>query len=347
MGSCTTDDVIPEEIDESLPQQAVFDFTSSDAVTGWGIAIPGGSAGTEIEKIVQKDVTIAATKGSGSNHARIYATGSGVLDLRVYAGDALTFSVPEGYIITGMQWSSANEATMDDWNPSYGTVAGGVWTAPSDGALNSLTMTATGTTRMKVLTVTYVKGEATLAPVGPTPEEPGEEPTPEVPGTTPDDPGTPPDDPGVTPEDPVTLTLDFTDEASVKAWGYEKPGASAGLPLTGAITIEKFTLTPANTEGATDATKIRLYTAKNGLMDLRIYKGDAITYSVPEGYVIDAISWTSANTESIDAWTPSEGTLNGGVWTGEAGKTYNSITFTATGTTRINVLTVTYSPVKQ
>ncbi|SFG17305.1 hypothetical protein [Prevotella sp. KH2C16] len=319
LSSCTTDDVEAEVVDENLPQQAVFDFTNGEAITGWGLEIPGGSSGTPVNSITTKEVTLT-TINNGSTPIRIYSTGSGVLDLRSYSGDILIFSVPEGYIITGINWSSANESTMDAWSPSFGTIAGGIWTAPTDGTLRSVSFTATGTTRMNVLTVTYEKGSATLVNEPPTPEPPP------------------------TPESPTSLSFDFTSSTAIISWGFEVPGKSEGVVLSKPITEGKFTITPTNAAGATEATSIRFYTSKGGATDLRIYTGDTMTYSVPENYVIKELSWTSANAETIDAWTTDAGTLKNGVWTGEAGKKYSSIKFTATGTTRIDVLTVTYQP---
>ena len=46
--------------------------------------------------------------------------------------------------------------------------------------------------------------------------------------------------------------------------------------------------------------------------------------------------------ENIDKWTPSAGTIASGVWTAPDGEKLSAITFTATGTTRINVITATY-----
>ena len=315
--SCTTDDVEPELIDENIPQKVIFDFTSDTAIKGWGIVIPDGSAGTEISSTSQDGVSIRATHGDAKNHARIYATGSGVLDLRVYAGDVLTFEAPNGYIITAMQWTSQNTTTINEWIPSCGTIAEGVWTPPTDGTVNSVSLKATGTTRMNVLTVTYEKGVATLKPtVTPAPE-------PE-------------------PEDPISVSLDFTSADAIQSWGYEVPGKSSGILLDRPLVIKGFTLTPHNAKDATDKTSIRFYTSKGGATDLRIYKGDAITLSVEEGYSITSLSWTSANMDNIDSWAVDSGTISSGVWKGEDGKKCTSVTLTATGTTRINVLSMTY-----
>ncbi len=48
------------------------------------------------------------------------------------------------------------------------------------------------------------------------------------------------------------------------------------------------------------------------------------------------------NMDNIDSWAVDSGTISSGVWKGEDSKKCTSVTLTATGTTRINVLSMTY-----
>lgn len=312
MNSCTTDDVAAvEEQDDNL---VVFDFTSASELTAWGVDIPANGSGTNISSLSKLSATVTATNAEGANPVRVWATNSGVLDLRIYNGDALTFSVPDNYIITQISWTSANTETMDSWTPNAGTISGGVWSAPEGKTYKSISFKATGTTRMNVLTVGYQKGTANAVA----------EDFPESPAVT---------------TEPVEVTLDFTSGDAVKAMGLAIPDNGAGTPLGDPIKVQDFTLKAENAEGANP---VRVWATNSGVLDLRSYNGDKIICSVPDGYYISALSWTTANASSIDLWTPSAGTISQGVWTAPEGEKLSSITLTATGTARINVLKATY-----
>lgn len=314
ISSCTTDDVTAvEEQDDNL---VVFDFTSASELTAWGLTIPANGSGTNISSLTKLSATVTATNAEGANPARIWATNSGVLDLRIYNGDALTFSVPDNYVITQISWTSANTETMDSWTPNAGTISGGIWTAPEGKTYNSVTFTATATTRMNVLTFGYTLGTAnSVAEVIPTPAP---EPEPEP--------------------DPTAVTFDFTSGTELTSWGLAIPANSSGTNVS-EITNSVVTLSAKNAEGANP---IRIWASNSGVLDLRAYKDDVLKISVPDNYIITQISWTSANTETMDSWTPNAGSISGGVWTAPEGKTYKSISFKATATTRVNVLTVGY-----
>lgn len=301
------------EPEPGAPVTEGVDFTSADVLTGLGITIPGNGSGTEITSFTQGLVTVTATNAAGANPVRIWATNSGVLDLRIYNGDALTISVPEGYIISGLSWTSANTETIDAWTTASGTISGGIWTPNEGETYQSVTLTATGTTRMNVLSVTYEEGEATATDE---PEQP----------------------------DQATLAgdrlFDFTSATELEALGIAIPANGAGTNLT-TVAKEYATITVTN---ATGANPVRVWATNSGVLDLRAYSGDALTFSVPDGYVITGLSWTTANAASIDYWSTNSGTISGGVWTAPEGKTYQSLTLTATGTARINVLTFSYAP---
>ena len=312
LSGCTTDDVAA--VEEQGDNLVVFDFTSASELTAWGLAVPANGAGTNISSLSKLSATITATNAEGANPVRVWATNSGVLDLRIYNGDALTFSVPDNYIITQISWTSANTETMDSWTPNAGTVSGGVWTAPEGKTYQSISFKATATTRMNVLKVGYKAGTANAV------AEDFPDPTPE-------------------PATPVEVTLDFTSGDAVKAMGLAVPENGAGTPLSDPIKVQDFTLKAENAEGANP---IRVWATNSGVLDLRSYSGDKMICSVPDGYYISALSWTTANASSIDSWTPSAGTISQGVWTAPEGEKLSTLTFTATGTARINVLKATY-----
>ena len=306
ISSCTTDDVAAvEEQDDNL---VVFDFTSSSELTAWGLDIPANGSGTNISSLTKLSATVTATNAEGANPVRVWATNSGVLDLRIYNGDALTFSVPDGYIITQISWTSANAETMDSWTPNAGTISGGVWTAPEGKTYNSVTFKATATTRMNVLTFGYARGTA---------------------NSVADD--TPPQDP-----EPELIIFDFTSSTNITAWGLSIPANGSGTNISEIIN----SLVTLNAKNAEGSNPIRIWASNSGVLDLRAYTDDVLKISVPDGYIITQISWTSANTETMDSWTPNAGTISGGVWTAPEGKTYRSISFKASATTRMNVLTV-------
>ena len=308
MNSCTTDDVAA--VEEQEDNLVVFDFTSASELTAWGVDIPANGSGTNISSLSKLSATVTATNAEGANPVRVWATNSGVLDLRIYNGDALTFSVPDNYIITQISWTSANTETMDSWTPNAGTISGGVWTAPEGKTYNSITFKATATTRINVLTFGYELGTAnSVAEEIPEPEP-----------------------------DPEAVTFDFTSGTDITAWGVSIPANGSGTNIN-ELTNSLVTLSTQNAEGANP---IRIWASNSGVLDLRAYTDDILKISVPDGYIITQISWTSANESTIDSWTPNAGTISGGVWSAPEGKTYKSISFKATGTTRMNVLTVGY-----
>ena len=308
MNSCTTDDVAA--VEEQEDNLVVFDFTSASELTAWGVDIPANGSGTNISSLSKLSATVTATNAEGANPVRVWATNSGVLDLRIYNGDALTFSVPDNYIITQISWTSANTETMDSWTPNAGTISGGVWTAPEGKTYNSITFKATATTRINVLTFGYELGTAnSVAEEIPEPEP-----------------------------DPEAVTFDFTSGTDITACGVSIPANGSGTNIN-ELTNSLVTLSTQNAEGANP---IRIWASNSGVLDLRAYTDDILKISVPDGYIITQISWTSANESTMDSWTPNAGTISGGVWSAPEGKTYKSISFKATGTTRMNVLTVGY-----
>ncbi len=259
-------------------------------------------------------IIYSAKNAEGANPIRIWASNSGVLDLRAYKDDVLKISVPDNYIITQISWTSANTETMDSWTPNAGSISGGEWTAPEGKTYKSISFKATATTRVNVLTVGYKQGTANAVAE-------------EFPDSTP------------TPSTPVEVSLDFTSGDAVKAMGLAIPENGAGTPLSDPIKVQDFTLKVENAEGANP---IRVWATNSGVLDLRSYSGDKLICSVPDDCYISELSWTTANASSIDSWTPSAGSISQGVWKAPDGEKISSVTFTATGTARINILKATY-----
>ncbi len=82
---------------------------------------------------------------------------------------------------------------------------------------------------------------------------------------------------------------------------------------------------------------------------LRLYGGNTMTISVPSGYVLDGISFTTGSSNAFNsASTASTGTFNvsGAKWTPDASEPTSSVTFTqggSSGHVRIETTTITYS----
>lgn len=114
-----------------------------------------------------------------------------------------------------------------------------------------------------------------------------------------------------------TVTFDFTNPTSL---GLVAPAASNGTSINGEVVSGAVTMTA--THGGTDT---RIWNS-NGKMDLRIYKGGSITFSVPDGYNITKVSFTGS--QSVPA-----------NWNGSA----QSVTFNATEQVRLSSATITYT----
>ena len=114
-----------------------------------------------------------------------------------------------------------------------------------------------------------------------------------------------------------TVTFDFTNPTSL---GLVAPAASNGTSINGEVVSGAVTMTA--THGGTDT---RIWNS-NGKMDLRIYKGGSITFSVPDGYNITKITYTGAKNVPT-------------VWTGSE----QSKTTEVDATTQISTATITYT----
>lgn len=130
-----------------------IDFTSADEINALGIATPANGGGTDITDAIVKDgVTITNVNPAEGTHTRMWATNSGVLDLRVYKGATLTVACPEGKLIKTMTWTTANTVALSS---DTGTASGAAWM----GEANTVVLSCTSNTRINVLTVTYGEHE--------------------------------------------------------------------------------------------------------------------------------------------------------------------------------------------
>ena len=126
-----------------------------------------------------------------------------------------------------------------------------------------------------------------------------------------------------------TATFVFNTDAGLSALGITKPAAGAGTNLgDDAYTSKDITL-----EATDGGTATRVWNT-SGKTDLRIYSGGTLTLSVDSGTISKIVLAGNA----ASAFSTSVGSFDSGTWTGSA----ESVTFTATGTGKINTITVTY-----
>lgn len=126
-----------------------FDFTDKAEINALGISTPDNGSGTNVESALIKDgVTITNDNKEASTHTRIWATNSGVLDLRVYNGAELTITVAGGKYIKEMTWTTANSV---NFSSDSGTATGTGWL----GENSKVVLSCTANTRINVLTVVY------------------------------------------------------------------------------------------------------------------------------------------------------------------------------------------------
>lgn len=121
---------------------------------------------------------------------------------------------------------------------------------------------------------------------------------------------------------PLTVTFDFTSADELTALGVTLPEVSAGTQITD---LTKADVTFVAEGGST---KTRVYNS-NGKYDLRAYKGATLTFSVPDGHVINDVLLAGGEVASI-----SKSTLPG-----------NPVVLTVAAnasTQKISTITVTY-----
>ena len=111
-------------------------------------------------------VTLDLAAGSNSNPPKYYNTGTGV---RLYGGNTLTVSVPNGYYLTEISFttdSSSNSSFNDGTTATAGTFSGLSWTA--NGQNNTVTITnggSNGHVRIQTITVKYAEIPSGIADI--------------------------------------------------------------------------------------------------------------------------------------------------------------------------------------
>ncbi len=131
---------------------ATYIFNTQAGLEQLGLDVPGASSGTNLETTAYTVSPVSMTATSGSTPTRIWNT-SGKYDLRVYTNGSLTFSVPEGYYLTGITFT---QGTKTDFNftADSGTLSGYVWTSANT-TTESVTFTASATSNIGTVTVNY------------------------------------------------------------------------------------------------------------------------------------------------------------------------------------------------
>lgn len=138
-----------------------FDFTSAEELTALGVDRPDAGNGTDISEmaLVKDGVTMTATDGSTTT--RVWNSTSGELDLRVYKnGGSLTLSVAEGNHITKVVFTGSD---LVNFSSPIGSYSSSVWT----GSSQSIKFSASGTVKVKTISVTCVPGEGETPTIQP------------------------------------------------------------------------------------------------------------------------------------------------------------------------------------
>ena len=132
----------------TVDNTVTFDFSKPESL---GLTKPSSGGSDITADIVNGDVTLSTT--NGSNNTRIWNS-SGTCDLRVYSkGGSLTFSVPEGNVITKIVFTGNAYSSI---TASVGTISSGTWT----GSNQSVKLSATNTLKISTATIIYSVGKA-------------------------------------------------------------------------------------------------------------------------------------------------------------------------------------------
>lgn len=134
--------------DNTTANSVTFDFSDPESL---GLKKPSSSANITAA-IVVGDVTLTTTNGGTAT--RLWNS-AGTCDLRVYSnGGSLTFTVPEGSVITQIVFTGA--AASSGYSASAGTLRSGTWT----GSNQSVKFTASRNLKISTAVVTYSAGKA-------------------------------------------------------------------------------------------------------------------------------------------------------------------------------------------
>ena len=132
-------------IKEYAVTYGLFNFNEMDVATSTNASTDGDI--TADTTIVRGHVDLTITKATGSTSNRFWGTKSGP-QLRVYSG-TLTFTVPEGYEITGIDFS--NNSKWNEGNSAdCGKLDGTTWT----GNAQTVVVTIAGNTQLNAINVT-------------------------------------------------------------------------------------------------------------------------------------------------------------------------------------------------
>ena len=119
----------------------------------------------EVSKCQSGIVTLDLAAGSNSNPPKYYTTGTGV---RLYGGNTLTVSVPNGYYLTEISFTtdSSKGSFNDGTTATAGSFSGLSWTA--SGQNNTVTITnggSSGHVRIQTITVKYAEIPSGIADI--------------------------------------------------------------------------------------------------------------------------------------------------------------------------------------
>ena len=119
----------------------------------------------EVSKCQSGIVTLDLAAGSNSNPPKYYTTGTGV---RLYGGNTLTVSVPNGYYLTEISFTtdSSNGSFNSGTTATAGSFSGLSWTA--SGQNNTVTITnggSSGHVRIQTITVKYAEIPSGIADI--------------------------------------------------------------------------------------------------------------------------------------------------------------------------------------
>ena len=138
-----------------------FDFTSSEDLTALGVQLPSDDAGTGISSMTLTKENVSLTSTDGSTATRIFVNSNGQYDLRVYKnGGSLTLSVAEGNHITKVAFTGSD---LVNFSSPVGSYSSSVWT----GSSQSIKFSASGTVKVKTISVTCVPGEGETPTIQP------------------------------------------------------------------------------------------------------------------------------------------------------------------------------------
>lgn len=131
---------------------------------------------------------------------------------------------------------------------------------------------------------------------------------------------------------PVSVVYTFNTDAGLTQLGIAKPEASAGTNLG----TDPYVLDDISLEATSGSTATRVWNS-SGKTDLRIYSTGTLKFTSNAGNITSIVlAGTTVNGFTCGA----VGTFSAGTWSGSAA----TVTLTATGTERINTITVTYLP---